>query len=264
MSVARLRRRNGESMADEAVRYETRTVKCVRGMESRTAARWEQDGWEVVSQKQGRLQSELEIRRPVRKISRRALVIGGGVASALVVVIVLGATGVLGSDSSENDTGADGASTTATTSSRTPTPSSAATPAAETTADAAVVTAANTPQFASLLQLGEYCDSSIGAFANDYEGRTVAFDGSVLKMNNHDSYTTRYDILLGAGDFSTTESRGPAFQFEDVNTTFDLHYVGDVPATIGEGTNIAVTAKVGAYNSNQCLLRLEPVQTAIR
>lgn len=264
MSVMRLRRRNGESMADEAVRYETRTVKCVRGMESRTAARWVQDGWEVVSQKQGRLQSELEIRRPVRKISRRALVIGGGVASALVVVIVLGATGVLGSDSRENDAGADGASTTATTTSRTPTPSSAATPAAETTSDAAVVTAANTPQFASLLQLGEYCDSSIGAFANDYEGRTVAFGGSVLKVNNHDSYTTRYDILIGADDSTASESRGPAFQFEDVNTTLDLHYVGDVPDTIGEGTKIAVTAKVAGYNSDQCLLRLVPVQTAIR
>lgn len=207
----RLRRRNGESKADEAVRYENRTVKCVRGMESRTAARWVQDGWEVVSQKQGRLQPELEIRRPVRRISRRALVIGGGVASALVVVIVLGATGVLGSDSSENDTRAVGASTTATTTLRTPTQSSAATPAAETTADAAVVTAANTPQFASLLQLGEYCDSSIGAFANDYEGRTVAFDGSIRKVNNHDSYATRYDILIGADDSTASESRGPAF-----------------------------------------------------
>ncbi|MDT0234442.1 DUF4839 domain-containing protein [Curtobacterium sp. BRB10] len=251
-------------MADEAVRYETRTVKCVRGMESRTAARWVQDGWEVVSQKQGRLQSELEIRRPVRKISRRALVIGGGVASVLVVVIVLGATGVFGSASSEKDNRADGIPTTATTASRTPTPSSASASPAETTADATVITAANTSQFAALLQLGEYCDSSIGAFAKDYGGRTVAFDGSILKMNNHDSYTTRYDILLGAGDFSTTKSRGPAFQFEDVNTTFDLHYVADVPDTIGEGTNIAVTAKVVAYNSNQCLLRLEPVQTAIR
>jgi len=248
-------------MVDEAVRYETRTVKCVRGMESRTAARWEQDGWEVVSQKQGRLRSELEIRRPVRKISRRALVIGGGVASALVVVIVLGATGVLGSDSSESDSRADGASTTATTISKTSTPSSAATPAAGTTADAAVVTAANTPQFAALLQLGEYCDSSIDAFANDYEGRTVAFDGSILKMNNHGSYAARYDILIGA---TASESRGPAFQFEDVNTTLDLHYLGDVPDTIGEGTDIAVTAKVAGYNSDQCLFRLVPVQTAIR
>jgi hypothetical protein len=251
-------------MADEAIRYETRTVKCVRGMESRTAARWERDGWEVVAHKQGRFQSELEIRRPMRKISRRALVIGGGVASALIVVIVLGATGVLGSDSSENDTRAGGVSTTATTPSRTPTQSSAPTPAAERTADAAVITAANTPQFASLLQLGDYCDSSIGAFANDYGGRTVAFDGSILKMNNHGSYATRYDILIGADDPTASEGRGPAFQFEDVNTTLDLHYVGDVPDTIGEGTNVAVTAKVAGYNSDQCLLRLVPVQTAIR
>lgn len=127
-----------------------------------------------------------------------------------------------------------------------------------------MITAANTSQFAALLQLGEYCDSSIGAFAKDYEGRTVAFDGSILKMNNHDSYATRYDILIGADDSTASESRGPAFQFEDVNTTLDLHYVGDVPDTLSEGTNIAVTAKVAGYNSDQCLLRLVPVQTAIR
>lgn len=262
MLVARLRRRNGESMADEAVRYETRTVKCVRGMESRTAARWEQDGWEVVSQKQGRLQSDLEIRRPVRKISRRALLIGGGVASALVVVIVLGATGVLGSDSSEEHAAATTA--TARPAPQTPSSSSTSTPAARTTGETAVITAANSPTFAALLQLGDYCDASVGAFAREHEGSTVAFDGSILKMNNHGSYATRYDILIGADDPTASESRGPAFQFEDVNTTLDLHYVGDVPDAIGEGTNIAVTAKVAAYDSDQCLLRLVPVQTAIR
>lgn len=252
-------------MADEAVRYETRTVKCVRGMESRSVARWEQDGWEVVSQKQGRLQSELEIRRPVRKISRRTLAIGGGVVAGLIVVIVLGATGVFGGEGDQSDV-ADGASGTASApaASRTLASSPTPTPAAEANAEPTAVTSENTPEFAALLQVGDYCDASIDAFATEYEGRTVSFDGSIFTVNNHGSYSTRYDILVGAGDFSTTESRGPAFQFEDVNTTFDLHSTGEVPDAIGEGTNLAVTATVGAYNPRRCLLRLVPVETAFR
>jgi hypothetical protein len=49
---------------DGGVKYETRTVKAVRGMESRTAAKWESQGWEVVDQKTGRVSSEITIRRP--------------------------------------------------------------------------------------------------------------------------------------------------------------------------------------------------------
>lgn len=52
---------------DAGVKYETRTVKAVRGMESRTAAKWESQGWEVVDQKDGRVSSEITIRRPKPK-----------------------------------------------------------------------------------------------------------------------------------------------------------------------------------------------------
>ncbi|MFL0389952.1 DUF4839 domain-containing protein [Curtobacterium sp. 179-B 9B NHS] len=244
-------------MSDQGNKYETRTVKCVRGMESRTATRWEQDGWEVVSQEQGKLQSTLVIRRPVRTMSRRALAIGGGVAAALVVVIVLGATGVFGDDDRDDDVVADPTAVKT---------SAVSAPAVSPTASSApaVVTAENTPAFAALLQLTDQCDPSIGAFAEQYAGRTVSFDGSIGTMNNHGSYTTRYDILVGAGDYSATTSRGPAFQFQDVNTTFDMHYRGDAPDTIGTGTNLGVTAEVGEYSSQQCLLRLTPVATTVR
>jgi len=234
-------------------------------MEERTTARWEQDGWEVVSQKQGRLQSELSLRRPVRKLPRKAIAIGGGVAAALVVVIVLGATGVFGDDSSGGSGAvADPPSASSTARSRVESPEPSATPRSDAQAEPAVLTAANSPELATLLQLGDYCDPSIDAFAKQYEGRTIAFDGSILKMNNHGSYATRYDMLIGAGDYSTTSNRGPSFQFEDVNTTFDMHYAGDVPETIGEGTNLGVTATVGAYNPTQCLFRLNPVETSVR
>ena len=76
-------------------------------------------------------------------------------------------------------------------------------------------------------------------------------------------HTSRYDILVGAGDCSETTSRGPAFQLWDVNTVFDLHYVGDVSDAIGRGTNLGLTATVGECSA-QCLLRLTPVETVVR
>lgn len=76
----------------EAVKYETRTLKCVRGMESRTAAKWEAQGWEVVSQTSGRISSELTLRRPKPK-TPWVLVCSlfGGVAVVIVVIIIVNA-----------------------------------------------------------------------------------------------------------------------------------------------------------------------------
>lgn len=49
---------------DADVEYETTTVRAVRGMESRTVKKWEGDGWELVTQTPGKLQTELTFRRP--------------------------------------------------------------------------------------------------------------------------------------------------------------------------------------------------------
>lgn len=41
------------------IKYETRSVKTVRGTEARTKAKIEKEGWEFVSQTQGTLRSDL-------------------------------------------------------------------------------------------------------------------------------------------------------------------------------------------------------------
>lgn len=250
-------------MGEERPRYETRTVKSVRGMEARAAAKWERDGWEVISQSQGRVQSELHIRRAVPKRSWRTWAVGGGAAAAVAVVVVLGASGVFGEDDGGTESAAAKSRTPAETSvdgSSTPVTTS---PSASESGNV-VLSAASTPDLAALLQLGDYCDASIKNFAEKYDGRRITFDGSVAALNPHGDYKTRYDILIGAGDFSATSARGPAFQFTDVNTVSDLHYAEDVPDTIGVGTNLTVTATVGEYNPTTCLLQLKPVKTEIR
>lgn len=42
-------------------------MKTARDMESRTSAKWEAQGWEVVSQPAGKISTELTIRRPKPK-----------------------------------------------------------------------------------------------------------------------------------------------------------------------------------------------------
>lgn len=78
---------------DKTVKYETKTVKTVRGMEARTRAKHESDGWEFVSQTEGTVRSELHFRRPKPNVPWKWIGAGGGLIAILIVV--LGLTGAL-------------------------------------------------------------------------------------------------------------------------------------------------------------------------
>ncbi len=146
-------------------------------------------------------------------------------------------------------------------------PTESATPDAEPTpSEPAVITAATDPAFAAILADTDYCSDAIAAFAAAHEGATIEFDGSVVAMNNHDGATTRYDILIAAGDFDETSQPGPAFQFNDVNTTFDMHWTNDsASSTVGVGDNLHIVAEVDGFDANHgCLFTIDPVATSFR
>jgi hypothetical protein len=126
-----------------------------------------------------------------------------------------------------------------------------------------VITARNNDEFAALLELNNECAGSIKAFARDHAGQTIQFDGAILDMANHESYDTRFDILLGGGDFDPNFVRGPYFKYENVGM-FDLNLTGKVPNRIGTGDEFTFTATVGKYVPNQCLFFLEPETTRVR
>lgn len=141
-------------------------------------------------------------------------------------------------------------------------PSESPTPTA---APEEVLTIESNVDFAALLSLTDYCSDSVATFSAEHEGDTIAFDGNIGALNKHGDASTRYDILVGAGDFSETSQPGPAFQFRDVNTSSDLHFTGsDIPDSIGPGINLRITATVGEFESNSCLLLLDPVSTQVR
>ncbi|WP_459384544.1 hypothetical protein [Arthrobacter humicola] len=74
------------------VKYMTRTVKTVRGMETRTRTKLEKEGWEFVSQTQGTLRTEMTFRKLQPPVPWKMLGIGGGVVGALIIfAIVMGA-----------------------------------------------------------------------------------------------------------------------------------------------------------------------------
>ncbi|OZD18343.1 DUF4839 domain-containing protein [Rhodococcus sp. 06-156-3C] len=247
-----------DKTADTEITYETKTVRAVRGMESRTIKKWEDEGWEAISQTPGKIQTEITLRRPAPRSRRLLWIVGGGVLTlALATIIAIGVV-------SENNT--------APTDNASPAPSEQ--PSLDATASAptsppehedVVLTPENSPELATLLTLTDTCSPDIAAFAATHRGQTISFPGSIVAMGPHDGAKTRYDILINAGDFSETFSQpGPSFQFRDENTDSDLHFVGSVPDTIGVGTNLGVTAEVDRYVENQCLFLLEPVATAVR
>lgn len=248
---------------DTEVQYEERTARAMRGMESRTIKKWEGDGWALVSQTQGKLQTEITFRRPKPR-SQRLIWIIGGAAFALIIGAVI-TIGVISERNAPAESAEPATSDTREASEEEPAPEpTQADPTPAIVPEAAVLTPESSPEFAAILALGDYCSPDIAAFAAAHSGDTIAFPGYIGAINAHNGATTRYDILIGAGDYSETSAPGPAFQFRDVNTTNDMRWGGDVPDSVGAGTNLAVTAEVDRYEESSCLFLIEPVSTAVR
>lgn len=249
---------------DTGVEYETKTVRAVRGMEARAIKKWEGEGWELVTQTPGKLQTEITFRRPKPK-SRRLLWIAGGGVFALILATVI----TIGVISERNGGTAESAAPTPseTTSEPGSTPSPAPIETAESPAsepEDVVLTPGNSPELAALLGLTDHCSPDIAAFAGTHRGDVIAFPGYIGAMAPHDGATTRYDFLIGSGDFSENSAPGPAFQFRDVNATNDLHWAGATPDSIGVGVNLSITATVEQYEESSCLFVLDPVSTGVR
>ncbi|MBI1377788.1 MAG: DUF4839 domain-containing protein [Frankiales bacterium] len=127
-----------------------------------------------------------------------------------------------------------------------------------------VLTAKNSKALAAILKAPDYCDEKIAAFATTYAGRTIEFDGSIMAMDPHGDYKTRYDILIAPGDRGPNSTIGPAFKYENVNV-FDLNLTGaNIPDAVGVGDRLHLVAIVGEMNRDQCLFFLQPVSTEVR
>ncbi|MFF3446479.1 DUF4839 domain-containing protein [Streptomyces sp. NPDC002667] len=239
-------------MADE-ITYEYKTVRAVRGTDSRVISKMQEDGWELVERAQGTLRSTLDFRRPKKPVPWRLI---GTAAGALVTLaVVIGVASALTGGGEKKDGAGKSTATADEKPSATPTPTKSAAPE--------VITPRNNPKFAALLK-ADSCDDANLDFATRHKGQTVAFDGSIVNMAPHGDYNTRYDLLLGPGDKGPRTAVGPAFKYEDVNV-LDLKLTGKkIPATVGAGDRFHFVAEVGEFNPGSCLFFLHPVTTEVR
>lgn len=122
-----------------------------------------------------------------------------------------------------------------------------------------VLTTANCPDLATLLSSS---DMDASWFVSKYAGKTIEFDGNIAYLAPHANYTTRWDVLINAGDYDPNHAQGPEMQYENVNT-LDMGF-DDSLDEIRTGTNVHIKAIVKDYNASTCLLHLDPVSMSAR
>ena len=78
-------------MTGEETRYEVTEIKAIRGTESKTITRKQQEGWELVTQQEGRLRTTMTFRRPKPKTPWRLWGALGGAGVIVAGIITVGA-----------------------------------------------------------------------------------------------------------------------------------------------------------------------------
>lgn len=265
-------------MAGDDAQYEFKSVQTMRGMEARTMAKLQKDGWEFVTESQGPL---LRTKMTFRRVKPKQpwYVWGAGVGALLLLGIIIAVNAISGGDDTQGQ--ATPLTETAVTPSEQPFNEPSKEPTKEPepsetagepqpsdpaeTAPEQTLTVKNNKDLAVLLAGTATGGDMVEGFAAKYSGRLIEFDGNIAAMANHGDYKTRYNILISAGDYSESIARGPNFQFKDVNIGTDLHLTGpNIPDTIGRGDNLHIIARVADFNNVQELFFLEPISTEVR
>ena len=71
-------------------KYETKGIHALRGLEARTIKKWQDDGWEVVSQAPGKLRTEITLRRTKPKPRPLPWIMGGTAVAVALAAITVG------------------------------------------------------------------------------------------------------------------------------------------------------------------------------
>lgn len=219
-------------MTGEGSRYEVTEIKAIRGTESKTITSKQQEGWELVSQQQGRLRTTMTFRRPKPKIPWRLWAALGG---AGVILITVGALLADNSDVSPADTAA---ASNAEQSSPQPDPEQEAELSSSADLTDQVLTVENNADLAALLH-GPATGEAVEAFSEKYRMKTVEFEGFVADMYiNPREYHGESTINVMAGDADDPNHTGPVFQ---------LGWYGheDPKEKLAMGDNVRVRATVG-------------------
>ncbi|MCF2621424.1 DUF4839 domain-containing protein [Collinsella tanakaei] len=123
--------------------------------------------------------------------------------------------------------------------------------------DTEIITTKNSKDFRKLMSKST---DDASEFVSKYAGRTIRFNAYIGNIMNHDTYKTRYDVLILAGNVEKQTTVGPMFHFTDVNR-FDMGYTGE---GLRNGSEVTVTAVIDQWDYKNQWVELDPVSLSDR
>lgn len=237
----------------------------------------EADGWELTEVVDGKLQTTLRFRKPVKPINMK-IAIPATIATVALIVTV----GIQSALEEEPDQEASVAASKSQSTTPSPSNTRASTapdsmapastiPSEHSEASASptpsptpvgIITSANNPEFELIINENDPCSESIRDFASTYDGETISFDGSIVNILEIEGYRTVMDVLISPGNFSETSQKGLYFKFEGVQPAVSMHFPADDPAeSIYVGQNLHFEAEIESFDQNSCLFYLDPIKT---
>lgn len=139
-------------------------------------------------------------------------------------------------------------------------------PQPETTAttEEEYLTVENCEDLVALLQVNDPGDPIVSTFSSEYYGKIIEFDGCVWAVSPTE-YKTRFDILIGAGDFDPNHAYGPNFRFTSVGASnLGFEWSDSIPDKLSVGDNVHIIAEVRTYNDNSQIFELSPISVTVR
>lgn len=128
-----------------------------------------------------------------------------------------------------------------------------------------VFTAENNPELAEVLQLPDYLDPKIAAFADKYARQTIEFDGYVSDVGSPigDGTQVWSDTLVSAGNYDPNHMVGPYFDLGGISGnhfkddgSYDLDYGSATdgkpfPSYLQKNSNVRFKVRIGSFDENQ-------------
>lgn len=102
-------------------------------------------------------------------------------------------------------------------------------------------------------------DKEYDEYFKSLAGRTIEFDGSLLAIDKLEGKDTRYELMIGSGDYNETTSMGPVMKVKDTA------YGDGLNESVTEvGQNVKVRAVVYFYDMDNSYLEINPVSIDVR
>lgn len=271
----------GTNMKNNATtKYRSQKLTTLKIKKESIIRKMEADGWELTEVVDGKLQTTLRFRKPVKHINMKIAI--PATIATVALLATAGIQSVLEERPDEEESVAaphSQSSTPSPSNTRASTAPDSMAPASTITSERSeasafptpstsslgIITPENNPEFAEILNEKSECSPLIKDFASTYDGETVSFDGSIVNILEIEGYRTVVDVLISPGNFSETSQKGPHFKFEEVQPAVSMHFPADDPAeSIYVGQNLHFEAEIESFDQNSCLLYLDPIKTTSR